>query len=155
MFSCNNQLFLTCTGRWCHVAQIQLVINCNDPVEKQKSSTIKSSFFWDVTQRRLPTFRDKISVPTSRVKLSKMGTIACSKTSVTNYQSTLRTIPDKDLIYTAKEACNHACVLLCYCAPVSSVILDCLLLLGPVSVGPRLHVLVCYKRQSDVYRLTR
>jgi len=92
MFSCHNQLCMTCNGRWCHVAQVQLVISCN--VQVEKSCTIKSSFFWDATEPRLPTFREKLSVPSSRVKLSKMGPIGCPETSVTNYQSTPRNIPE-------------------------------------------------------------
>jgi len=83
-----------------------------------------------------------------------MGTTACPETSVTNYKSTPRIIPEKDIIYTAAVACNHAFALLCYSAPVCSIILDCLLLLDPVSVGPRLQVLDCYKRHGDVYCVT-
>jgi hypothetical protein len=41
----------------------------------------------------IPTFRDKLSVPSSRVK--RMGPIACTETSVQNYHSTLRNIPQQ------------------------------------------------------------
>ena len=53
----------------------------------------------------LPTFRDNISVPSSRVKKSKkknwaswplmMGPTGCPKTSVHNYHSTLCNIPEE------------------------------------------------------------
>ena len=48
----------------------------------------------------LPTFRDNVSVPSSRIKKSKkqrgplkMGPIRCPETSVKDYHSTLRNIP--------------------------------------------------------------
>jgi len=62
------------------------------------------SLFWDVTQRRfdieLPTHRDSLSGPTSRVKKSKDcltfedGTYNVSR-NVGNYQSTLSNTPEE------------------------------------------------------------
>jgi hypothetical protein len=47
----------------------------------------------------LPTFRENVSVPSSRVKkffwFLKMGPIRCSETSVNNYHTTLRNIPEE------------------------------------------------------------
>jgi hypothetical protein len=46
----------------------------------------------------LPTFRDNVSVPSSRVKKSrplKMGPIRCPETSVKDYHSTLRYTPEE------------------------------------------------------------
>ena len=47
----------------------------------------------------LPTFRDNVSVPSSRVKTSKkmmmMGPIRCTETSVKDYHSTLHNIPEE------------------------------------------------------------
>jgi hypothetical protein len=48
----------------------------------------------------VPTFRDKPSVPSSTVKKStswpfKMGPIRCAETSVKDYHSTLRNIPEE------------------------------------------------------------
>jgi hypothetical protein len=44
----------------------------------------------------LPTFWETVSVPSSRVKMSfKMGTIRCPETSVKDYYSTLRNIPEE------------------------------------------------------------
>jgi hypothetical protein len=44
----------------------------------------------------LPTFRDKLSVPSSRVQQSKkMGPVGCPETSVTNYKSTMCNIPEE------------------------------------------------------------
>jgi hypothetical protein len=45
----------------------------------------------------LPTFRKNLFVPSSTVKQGplKMGPIDCPETSVTNYRSTLRNIPEE------------------------------------------------------------
>jgi hypothetical protein len=44
----------------------------------------------------LPTFRDRVSVPSSRVKKSKnMGPTRCPKASVKDYHSTLRNTPEE------------------------------------------------------------
>jgi hypothetical protein len=40
----------------------------------------------------VPTFRDNLSVPSSRVKDQRIG---CPETSVQNYHSTLRNIPEE------------------------------------------------------------
>jgi hypothetical protein len=67
---------------------------------------MRSSFSGDVTQR-IPTFRDNLLVPSSRVKQSgqvlsswtawqlKIGQIPCPETSVNNYPSLLRNIPEE------------------------------------------------------------
>jgi hypothetical protein len=54
------------------------------------------------TSNSVPTFRDNISIPSSRVKTSnwnswplKMGPIGCPETSVQNYHSTLCNIPEE------------------------------------------------------------
>jgi hypothetical protein len=48
----------------------------------------------------LPTFRDNVSVPTSRVKKSlKMGPIRCPKTSVNHNHSTLCNSPEERRSY--------------------------------------------------------
>jgi hypothetical protein len=49
-----------------------------------KIRTLKSSLFWDVMQRRLLA-----------ASSLKMEPIYCPETSVTNYQSTLRNIPEE------------------------------------------------------------
>jgi len=64
---------------------------------------MRSALFCDITQRSksVPTFRDNLSVPSSRDMKSKepkkgfltplkMGPIGCNETSVRNYHSTLR-----------------------------------------------------------------
>jgi hypothetical protein len=45
----------------------------------------------------VPTFRDNVSVPSSRVK--KTGSTDCPETSVQNYHSTLRNIPEERRSY--------------------------------------------------------
>jgi hypothetical protein len=59
------------------------------------------SLFWDVTQP-IPTFRDNLSIRSSREKLSSwtvwplmMERKGCTATSLATYQSTLRNIPEK------------------------------------------------------------
>jgi hypothetical protein len=49
-----------------------------------KIRTLRSSLFWDDTQRRLLA-----------ASSLKMGSIGCPETSVTNYQYTLRNIPEE------------------------------------------------------------
>jgi len=68
----------------------------------------------------LPTFRENLSVPPSRVKKSKIswhmkvGTRDCPETSVSSYRHTLRNIPEdrKNLIYFGAEGRNHVPVIL-------------------------------------------
>jgi hypothetical protein len=43
----------------------------------------------------LPTLRDNLAVPSSRVGKSKIGPIRCPETSVKSYHSRLRNIPEK------------------------------------------------------------
>jgi hypothetical protein len=43
----------------------------------------------------VPTFRDKLSVPSSRFKPLKMEQIGCPEASVQNYHSKLREIPEE------------------------------------------------------------
>jgi hypothetical protein len=58
----------------------------------------------------LPTFRDKQSVPSSRVKQSKkMEPISCPEMSVRNYHSTLHEIP-KEHRSQIKESLYHTVV---------------------------------------------
>jgi hypothetical protein len=51
----------------------------------------------------LPTFRDNVSVPSSRVKIPrwpvKMGTIRCPETSVNNYHTTPCNYPEDHIFY--------------------------------------------------------
>ena len=67
------------------------------------SLRMRSSVFWHVMLRRLwlPTFRGSLSVRSWMIKQSKktagplkMGAIDCPETSVPNYQSTLRKMPE-------------------------------------------------------------
>jgi hypothetical protein len=63
------------------------------------SATLRSSLFWDVTQRRLVVSYRRF-VTSSRIKQLtawslKMGPTGCHETSVTYYQSTLRNIPEE------------------------------------------------------------
>ena len=73
---------------------------------------MRDALFLDFMQRRMvntvPTFRDNVTVPSSRVKHSeknldhssptawtlKMGLLGCPETSVRNYYSALRKIPE-------------------------------------------------------------
>jgi hypothetical protein len=43
----------------------------------------------------VPTARDNISVPPSRVRVKKMGLICCPETSVINYHCSLRNDPEE------------------------------------------------------------
>ena len=43
----------------------------------------------------LPTFRDKLSVPSSKTKKFYVGPIGCPETSVINYHCTLRNNPER------------------------------------------------------------
>jgi hypothetical protein len=67
---------------------------------------LMSLLFWDVTLHcllfKLRTFRDSLSVPSSRVMQSfrtawpfKMRPIRCPETAITNYQSMLCNIPEE------------------------------------------------------------
>jgi hypothetical protein len=63
----------------------------------------------------VPTFRDNLTVPSSRAKRSKtswtlnIGPICCPETSVQNYHCTLRTIAEeRSVISIAAEASNPA-----------------------------------------------
>jgi hypothetical protein len=48
----------------------------------------------------LPTFRDNVSVPSSRVKKSKkIGPIGCPETSLKGYHSTVRNNPEESRSY--------------------------------------------------------
>jgi len=56
----------------------------------------------------LATFRDNLSVPSSRVKNSWMGPISCPETSVRNYQFLLTIIPDERCYtYRRKPESSH------------------------------------------------
>jgi hypothetical protein len=68
------------------------------------SDLMRSALLWDMMQRRvvifLPTFRDNVSVPTTRVKSRtlgslNMGPIRCPETSAKNYPTTPRNIPEE------------------------------------------------------------
>jgi hypothetical protein len=70
---------------------------------------LTSSFFWDVTQRRLvfklPTFQENLSIPSSRIKQSKnMGLTGFPETSVTANLRCLTSQKNEDFLYAEIEA---------------------------------------------------
>jgi hypothetical protein len=75
------------------------VVFCRGP---ETDTNLRYALFWDMSGNSLPTFRDNLSVPFSRVKKSKktslplkMEPIGCPETLVQNYHSTLRNIPEE------------------------------------------------------------
>ena len=57
--------------------------------------------------RHLPTFRHSLWVPSSQCLALKDGPIDCPETSVNNYQSALRNIPEEWRPHTSAGAWNH------------------------------------------------
>jgi len=80
----------------------------------------------------LATFRDNLSVPSSRAPPFKMGQIGCPETSVTNYHYTLRNIPEErryQIIFFSRHLITAACcvrrchsVLLCIEVPCHTLL---------------------------------
>ena len=72
----------------CLIAQKSAILSTSRPQPEIKKSGSRSS-----TQvssgNSLPTFRDNLSVPYSRVKNLKMGPVGCPETSVRNYHYSL------------------------------------------------------------------
>jgi hypothetical protein len=106
-----------------NMSAVNRSINQSTNDSLRKLHYIRFALFWDITQRRVlilpPTFRENVSVPSSRVNksfssrtswLSKTGPIRCHETSVKDYHLTLSNIPEerkpeiRDTLWTIKFA---------------------------------------------------